>query len=362
MKKILILSSFPAPYRVDVFKGIADTYEIDLIFATDKDQNRSKDFFVGKGPGNYLVNDHPEDRDRIQKCITNLSSYAFVLAYDWYLPYAIRIIEKCIRKGVPYVINCDGAFLPTNHGIISKLKNLIKRRYIRHAQKCLASGEYASAYFRFYGAKQENIVVHPFSSLHESDMADALNNIPKDQMKKQLGLLDNKMVLSVGQFIYRKGFDILLNAWRELDNEYQLVIIGGGELKGEYQHIIETSGYKNVKLIDFVPFSEVAMYYDAADIFVLPTREDIWGLVINEAMAHGIPVVSSDRCIAACELIEDNINGYIVECENETVLQNRIKLLLETDCSAISCANRKKIKRHTIENVVSCHMKAFSDL
>ena len=50
----------------------------------------------------------------------------------------------------------------------------------------------------------------------------------------------------------------------------------------------------------------------AADVFVMPTREDIWGLVINEAMAYGLPVVSTDKCIAALELVKNGRNGYII--------------------------------------------------
>lgn len=54
----------------------------------------------------------------------------------------------------------------------------------------------------------------------------------------------------------------------------------------------------------------------AADIFVHPTREDIWGLVVNEAMAKGLPVITTDRCVAGLELIKNESVGRIVPVEN----------------------------------------------
>ena len=94
-----------------------------------------------------------------------------------------------------------------------------------------------------------------------------------------------------------------LEAWdKELDDKYNLVIVGGGQDEAQYRGYIKERGLKNVYLVGFKPKAEVFEYYKAADLFVLPTREDIWGLVINEAMAVGLPVVSTDMCVAATEL------------------------------------------------------------
>ena len=117
MKRVLILSSFPAPYRVDVFKGLADVFDVDVFFATHKDQNRSADYFTKKDVFKYYVITNAEDKRYFDKCINNIKKYDFVLAYDWYLGYALKVALKCILKKIPYVINCDGAFLPLESGI-----------------------------------------------------------------------------------------------------------------------------------------------------------------------------------------------------------------------------------------------------
>lgn len=86
----------------------------------------------------------------------------------------------------------------------------------------------------------------------------------------------------------------------------------------------------NVHFIDFMPKKELADYYRAADIFVLPTREDIWGLVINEAMAYGLPVVTTEKCVAGVEMVCEGHNGYIVPVENTDALKKAILKTLKS--------------------------------
>lgn len=93
MAKILILSSFPAPYRVEVFKGIAEKYDVDVFFSTDKDQDRSKDFFAKKNEFRYYVMNEEDSQGYFKHCINNLKQYDLVLAYDWYLGYGQCILS-----------------------------------------------------------------------------------------------------------------------------------------------------------------------------------------------------------------------------------------------------------------------------
>jgi glycosyltransferase involved in cell wall biosynthesis len=114
----------------------------------------------------------------------------------------------------------------------------------------------------------------------------------------------------------------------------------------------------NVKIIGFEQKNLIFKYYKSADLFVLPTREDIWGLVVNEAMACGIPVITTNRCIAGIELIEDGINGYIVEVGNSLDLKEKIFELLQNDnlCKKMASNNVKKMHGNTIENIAKSHI------
>lgn len=352
--KILIISSFPAPYRVDVFKEISKVHETTIFFETNKDQNRSPEWFIKNSQLNFEVLDNKISKENYKKALKNIKQYDAVLAYDFYLKSAMIAQLICIFNKIPYFINCDGAFINNNF-----IKKQIKSYFIKNARGCFASGIHAKKYFMYYGAKENNIYIHDFTSLHREDiLKERVSDKEKTELKEILGLTGNKVVLSIGQFIERKGFDILLKSWMNLDEKYELVIIGGGTLETEYLNFIKKNRFKNVKIIGFKSKEEIKKYYKAADLFVLPTREDIWGLVINEAMANGLPVITTNRCIAGLELINNGENGFIIDVDDSKKLTNKIVRILEDSSLLIKISNNnlKKIKTNTVENIGKNHL------
>lgn len=165
-----------------------------------------------------------------------------------------------------------------------------------------------------------------------------------------------KIAISVGQFIHRKGFDVLLRAWAECDKEYELYIIGA-EPTAEYIELKKELGLDNVHFEGFKTKEVLKEYYQAADLFVLPTREDIWGLVINEAMANGLPVITTDKCVAGLELIENGVNGYIVPVENSHDLARQINTVLSDDAlrQSMSANSLARVRPYTIERMAEVH-------
>ena len=113
---------------------------------------------------------------------------------------------------------------------------------------------------------------------------------------------------------------------------------------------------KQLSHVHFLPFkarSELAKYYVASDVFVLFSRGDTWGLVVNEAMSYGLPVVSSDKCVAGIELVENGVNGFVVPLEDE---QQIYEILSDLVCDSEKCqkfgeASLQKIGSYTIENM-----------
>ena len=173
---------------------------------------------------------------------------------------------------------------------------------------------------------------------------------------------EDKIVLSIGQFIPRKGFDILLRAWKSCPKTAGLYIVGS-EPTSEYLDIQNRLKLSNAHFVGFKTKAELNKYYQAADVFVLPTREDIWGLVINEAMAQGLPVITTDRCIAGLELIENGFNGFIVPVEDTNKLSEKITKVLNNDILRITMGNNslKKIKDYTIEAMAKKHIDVLSE-
>lgn len=361
MKKVLIIGSFPAPYRVEVFKGIGTQYNADVFFITDENQNRSKGYFVRQNQFQYSLIDSPIGKEKFKKCCRNIKQYDFVIAYDWYLTPALLVELLCVFFHIPYFINCDGAFLDDNKEKIG-IKRGVKTFFIRHASRCFASGQYAKKYLVYYGALEKNIVLHKFTSLEKEDILyKPLSDEEKIEQRKKLGLCEKRMVLSVGQFIYRKGYDILLEAWKYLDEEYQLIIIGGGVEIQNYRKLISKNELNNVCLIEYLPKKKVYEYYLAADLFVLPTREDIWGLVINEAMANALPVVATDRCIAALEMVKKN--GTIVPVDDLQSLSIAIKNILQNDAvrHVMEEESLNRISKYTVDRIWKSHIETIEE-
>jgi glycosyltransferase involved in cell wall biosynthesis len=210
-----------------------------------------------------------------------------------------------------------------------------------------------------YGADANRTYEYPFSSLQYSDI---ISEPPAAQekalLKEKLGISEERVILSIGQFIPRKGFDILMKAAASLEKNIGIYIVGG-EPTEEYLKLRDELGLSNVHFVGFQNKTVLAQYYKGAELFVLPTREDIWGLVINEAMAYGLPVITTDRCVAGLELVEDGINGYIVPVEDSVSLSEAIQKVLSADLVKMGEASLEKIRPYTIENMATVHGEIF---
>lgn len=360
--KVLILADITAPYRIAVFKGLAKAYDIDLFFNTATSEQRDPKWYSHADDElNFYLLNSPEAEEEYNSCIKNIKAYDFVLCYDPWHKRSRALQKLCKKKGIPYALNADGA-LDIN---MSFPKKQIKTFYTKRAPLLFAGCLRAEEYFKAYGGKPERIVRHPFTSLNESQILKTpYTPADKAEFKASLGMEQKTTFLAVGQFIHRKGFDILLSAWAKTSQDGQLYIIGGGPKRAEYEQMIKDNDLKNVYIEDFKKPDELQKYYSAADVFVMPTREDIWGLVVNEAMAQGLPVISSDRCTSGIELVDKDKNGFVYPCENTDMLAEYIeKLAFDTEMRAeFSVNSLSAINRYTLENIIESHIESITRL
>jgi len=114
----------------------------------------------------------------------------------------------------------------------------------------------------------------------------------------------------VGHLIKRKGVDYLLNAVAELGNQdVSINIVGEGPFKNELEEIVKNKLLRNVHFHKFMKYGEACRFMGMQDLFVLPSRLDGWGAVVNEALMQGTPVICSDDCGASVLLNEQNGGG-----------------------------------------------------
>lgn len=356
-KKILVLSVYPAPYRLELFQTFKCEIDTDIFFEYSGGDKRDERWFLS---GDYSLLDEIEGRNKYIKACKNLKQYDLIVLYDYTTKESRNLIAKCKREKIPYAINCDGVMLPHKK---SFLKDLVKRWLLSGATAYLASGEHAREYFLRYGAKRERVFTHTFSTLHPADiLQEPISKEEKLILREKLGLpTDKKIAVAVGRFIPLKRYDYLLKEWSAIDEKCSLLLIGGGEEIDKYRAIIKENGLKNVNLEPFHPPVELYEYYKASDVFIHPTSYDVWGLVVNEAMAKGLPVVVSDTCVAGLELVENGKNGYLFPMGQEKVGIEKLSQIIACDdtLKAMAVESIKTIRDYTIENMAKTHIEVF---
>jgi len=126
-------------------------------------------------------------------------------------------------------------------------------------------------------------------------------------------------IIFAGQLIHRKGLDLLLEAMRPLFEEHadlRLTVIGNGELLTLFQQRVGSLGLSGrVAFEGVIPPDKISERMAVADLLALPSRWDGWGVVVNEALSVGVPVIVSDRC-GAGDLVREGVNGYVFRSED----------------------------------------------
>ena len=366
LKKILYLTGYPAPYRVAYFDVLGESADVTVLFADRKEDqaHRSQSWFV-QGKGNFRAV-QLEKRVAAARggclCLDVLKwlnrKWDVIVLCGYSSPTVMLAMAYLKVRGIRFWMEVDGGLIRSD----SRAKYLFKKTLVSAASGWLSTGKATTNYLVHYGAKQEKVCEYPFSSLHEADMPEnSLTAEQKQLLRQELGLAGGKMILSIGQFIHRKGYDVLLRAAEKLAADVQIYIVGGTPTE-EYLQICRERNLQNVHFVGFMKKEQLLKYYQAADLFVLPTREDIWGLVINEAMAYSLPVITTDRCVAGLDLVENGVNGYIVPVEDDVALAEKINTLFTQDYLAMGQVSREKIRNYTIEQMAKSHLEVFENV
>jgi len=138
--------------------------------------------------------------------------------------------------------------------------------------------------------------------------------------------------LYCGQLIARKGVDLLLRAFCvvAVDNpDIRLTLVGDGPLREQLANSIPEAIQSQVTMAGFRETEELAPFFANANVFVLPSLHDGWGVVINQAVSAGMGVIASDAVGAAVDLVESGVNGLIVPPDDECALTNALRFLVD---------------------------------
>jgi glycosyltransferase involved in cell wall biosynthesis len=159
------------------------------------------------------------------------------------------------------------------------------------------------------------------------------------------------MYLYVGQFIRRKGLRQLLEAWGRFEHASPragtLVLIGAGPEAEALKTMARDLALKAVRFPGWADYDQLAAYYAAADVFVMPTLEDNWSMVVPEAMACGLPVLTSYYNGCWPELVQQDVNGWIFDAfDTEDVARCLTRCVVHQDRLKQMGQRSKQIMSH----------------
>lgn len=362
--KVLFLTNVPSPYRVDFFNELGKYCELTVVFekkTSDERDGSWKNYQFINFKGEFLkgISIAPDAAFCLEVIqYVKDRSFDHIICSTFTTPTGMLAVWYMKLHRISYYLECDGGFAKNGKGVKEKIKKLV----ISGAKRYFSTGKYCDEYFTAYGAEKEKLVRYPFTSLFEKDILDIpINPDKKAQMKKQLGMKEEFGILAVGQFIYRKGFDILLEIAKDLPQNIGIYLVGGIPTE-EYIEITKRYNLKNVHFIGYMSKTDLIQYYQATDLFVLPTREDIWGLVIQEAMAQALPVITTYQCAAGCELVKSGENGYLFDVNDKKQLLDAINLCINNmeSLEYYGECSRKKISFYTLENMARKHFEVLA--
>lgn len=170
--------------------------------------------------------------------------------------------------------------------------------------------------------------------------------------------------ISVGQLIKRKGYHQLLKGWSQFSGAYDgtsaLVIVGSGPEKDTLKQMTRDLNLSSVYFVGEVDYDDIALYYASADVFIMPTLEDNWSLVVPEAMACGLPIICSIYNGCWPELVHEGRNGWVFDpLKPDKVVQALINVLENaSDLKRMGNESRLIVGNHTPEHAAEAILGA----
>lgn len=233
-----------------------------------------------------------------------------------------------------------------------KFDSFMKRLMLKQADFYLPFSQDAVVFLDYNGINQP--FIRSFWSMDTEFFTD-LSSANITEKKKELGMTVRSNYIMVANLIPRKGVAQFITAWAKMDEEFQkkseLFVLGEGPLKAELIEYIEKSRLTNIHIEGNKPYKQVSHYLQCGDVFVLPTLEDLCSLAVLEAMASGLPVLTTIYN-GARQFVVEGENGYIFDPTNETSIIETLVKISHADLKKMSACSSELIKQYSTEKVM----------
>jgi glycosyltransferase involved in cell wall biosynthesis len=348
--RIAIISSHPIQYQAPLFRKLALHLDLQVFFAhraTPVDQAKAgfgvdfdwdvdllsgyaHEFLpnVARRPGLDLFSgcDTPEIGARLQA-----GSFSAVLVQGWYLKTYLQAIAGAKRLGIPVLARGDSQLLTPRSPLKRAAKSIVFPGFLRLFNAALYVGERSRQYWTHYGYPQSRLFFSPHSV--DTEWFGLRSTIDaKNALRARLGIPpEKKIALFAGKLVpLKRPLDVIAAAARinRQGHDLGVLVAGAGPLETAMTTTAKAASV-TLYMLGFCNQTEMPGVYAAADVLILPSERETWGLVANEALACGLPIILSDAVGSAPDLAADGLAGRVFPASDVVALAESIGQLLD---------------------------------
>ena len=343
--KIAFIVEFPTQFEVPFYQYVsrwvkeqrvknkdanAEAWDFHVIYNYTNQQDYH-DFELDKKVGwgfdlyqgyTYFIADINDIQNSVGTIIDR-ESYDFIILNGYKNTYK-GLVNLCKCRKIPIGLRIDAVLYN-----LSPMHRFLKKLYLpfayRNFNHFFAVGSETRKYLNWLGIKNNRINYFSYVTHDEWFEEKASDSNKVNELRDKLGLKREKIILSVAKFIERESPWDILNALKLLnDPNVALVLVGDGKDKRQLEGF--ASKNKNLKIIftGYVPYITLPYYYGMADIFIHAAKNEPWGVSIQEAIASGCTVITSDKVGSSTDLIQHGLNGFIYKHNDIEQLKNVI--------------------------------------
>ncbi|HEV8081869.1 MAG TPA: glycosyltransferase family 4 protein [Chitinophagaceae bacterium] len=277
-----------------------------------------------------------------------------VLIIGWNFKSHLKALRYFHSK-IPVLFRGDSTLLGNRNWVKRLIRYILLKWVYKHVDMALYVGTENKKYFIKYGLKENELAFTPHAIDNDrfSKIANA-GKLKAHNLKRNLKIPgSDKILLYAGKLESVKDPEVLIRAFVESAlTTVHLIIVGSGPL----ETILKVK-YKDVPGLHFIPFqnqSDMPIYYELCDVYVLPSKSETWGLAVNEAMACARAVVVSDKCGCSTDLVIEKINGMIFKTGNINELSKKLKIIFDksSDLMHMGRHSLQKIQYFSFNKIV----------
>ena len=267
-----------------------------------------------------------------------------LLVLGWQTLAHVQMVRAAWRAGIPVIVRGESTLQRSPvrgfRGVARRTLWLPARQRLYRAafdrvDAFLVIGSRNREYYRAFGVPDEKCFWAPYGVDNDwFAMSEPARSLARARIRAQVGVSENAVVFaSAAKLIERKRPFDLVDAVADLRRrgiDAHALFLGDGDQRDAVKHRAERSGIEDAVCISgFVNQQELPAWYAAADALVLPSdSRETWGLVVNEAMAAGLPVVVSDAAGCSVDLVKNGENGYTYACGDVAALASKLGMLV----------------------------------